>query len=345
MSNNNEWYRTKDFLVVEDDGNFVTLKIHKDVYEMACVCDDVDYSTMHRVGSNIDLYPDSIESIERTDVPKGTLYTGTLDDCLTYPGTSHFYTVYVPAQYSEAQEVNLLIVLDGDWQQTINMKMNHVMDNMIADGEIPVTIKLCVNSGEWNDPEYVGPGYPLVTTYSTNDNRSIEFDRIDSVFSDFLLNELMPIALKGYNISKDPKKVLLTGNSSGAAAAFAAAYHRPDSFGNIWCSCSSFTNMRGGNLLANAIRLHDKRDFRVYISNAENDLNVIYGDLYTASWEVSKALEYKGYDFIMVINKAGHSDLYNCKELPDVLRWTWGDGSLKTRHTRIFTGTAFPIRY
>ena len=345
MRTNDDWYRTNDMLVEADDGEFVIVKIHKSIYEM-CRTDITgrpreDVASYERIGTNMDLYPDSPESLLRADVPEGVCREGVLRDCKAYPGTSHAYVLYVPAQYDGTQAANLLIVLD---RERFDEKMRRVMDNMTADGEIPPTVVLGVSAGTWNDPEYVGPGYPVLGTEHNNDNRSIEFDRIDNVFGAFMINELLPVALHGLNITKDPKKVLVTGFSSGGSCVCVLAYHYPDYFGNIWCNCGSIVAMRGGELIPTAIRQHEKRNFRAYISVGENDLNNIFGDRMTTSWDYAKALEYKGNDFILVINQAGHGDLYNSIELPDVLRWTWGSGALKTRHTRVFTGCAYPIR-
>ena len=346
MNSNHEWYRREDVKLIDDDGEFVTIKLHKSVYELAR-CEitggtpEKDKVFWTYCGQNSDLYPESTESLARDDVPKGAHWDGVLPDCKTYPGVNHAFTVYVPAQYDGTRPANLYVTLDNMFRHE---KTRIVMDNMIADGEIPVTIGLGIYAGQFNDPEYIGPGYPVFGNEHSNDHRSIEFDRVDNVLSGFLINEMMPFALQGLNVTGDPKKILISGNSSGGTGVFAAAYHRPDVFGNIWCSCGSVVGMRGGHLLATALRQHARRKFRAYISVGENDLNNVFGDRMTASWEIAKSMEYVGNDFILVINQGGHGDLYGPKELPDVLRWTWGSGALKLRHTRVFTGCAYPVR-
>src|ERR1700685_124622 len=83
------------------------------------------------------------DSQRHESIPRGTLqkFSWTSQGGM-YPGMARDYWVYVPAQYSAAKPACLIVVQDGagavnesgDWRYPI------VLDNLIAQGSIPVTI-------------------------------------------------------------------------------------------------------------------------------------------------------------------------------------------------------------
>ena len=109
---------------------------------------------------------------------------------------------------------------DGD------MRAQNVMDNLIYRREIPVMIAVFINPGRRPDqPE------PTLSNWGDRDtNRPTEYNTLDDKYARVIVDELLPVLYKDYNISKDPERHGIGGSSSGAIAAFTVAWERPDAF-------------------------------------------------------------------------------------------------------------------
>ena len=112
-----------------------------------------------------------------------------------------------------------------------------VFDNLIHQKAMPVTIAVFVN-----------PGTIPATKPGAKDrsNRSFEYDSLGDRYAKFLVDEFLPVALKGLNVSNDPKQRAVCGISSGGICAFTVAWEKPDQFGKVLSHIGSFTNIRGG---------------------------------------------------------------------------------------------------
>ena len=99
-----------------------------------------------------------------------------ITDSDIYPGTEREVQVYVPKQYDGSQAACLLVCMDG-----ILYDATTVMDNLIASGEMPVTIGVFVQPGVVRDEE------GEVVRY----NRCKEFDSTDELFARFLEQEVL----------------------------------------------------------------------------------------------------------------------------------------------------------
>ena len=189
-----------------------------------------------------------------------------------------------------------------------------VLDNLIAKGELPMTIALMIAPGD------KGPGLPI---YGGSGNRSIEYDSVDDLYAKFLIDELMPATVGKYNISTKPEDNCIYGISSSGNSALAVAWHRNDRFGKLITASGSFVNIRGAHVWPFAIRSHEKKNIKLFMTVGELDLNIVFGDWLTANYDVAKALEYRGYDYMMAVHKAGHTAAVMHYMLPDALRWLW----------------------
>lgn len=233
-----------------------------------------------------------------------------------YPGIERDYWVYVPAQYSAARRACLLIVQDGagavnetgDWRYPV------VLDNLIAQGAIPVTIGVFINPGVL--PKGTGDVPPLF-------NRSFEYDSVDDRYARFLMDELLPEVKKHWNISDDPNDRGIAGASSGAIAAFSAAMLRPDAFHRVLSFIGSYSNLRGGNQWPDLIRKMEPAVLRVFLQDGDHDLNIFAGNWWLGNQEMASALEYRGYELKFVTGTEGHNGKHGGAVLPDALRWLW----------------------
>ena len=91
-------------------------------------------------------YPEHPDSLKKPDAPAGKIEGpfGWRSDI--FPGTERNYWVYVPAQYDGSREACVMIVQDG-LNRAEGWKLPIVMDNLIHQNEMPVTIGIFVAPG------------------------------------------------------------------------------------------------------------------------------------------------------------------------------------------------------
>ena len=75
-------------------------------------------------------------------VPIGTLTKHTFSQSKVFPGTTRNYWVYVPAQYDGSKPACVHVEQDG-----VQFNMPAIFDQLIASGEMPVTIGVFVQPG------------------------------------------------------------------------------------------------------------------------------------------------------------------------------------------------------
>ena len=229
------------------------------------------------------------------------------------------YYVYLPAQYDASEPAALMIFQDGhayvdttnDWRVPI------VLDNLIAKGEMPVTIGL-----------FITPGHPtedFLENRFRNANRANEYDEMDDRYVTMLLTELVPELKKTLNISEDRKMHAIAGLSSGAICAWTAAWQRPDYFHKVLSHIGSYTNIRGGHNYPFLIRKSTPKDIKIYMQDGTNDLNNIYGDWHISNLQMASALRFKDYDVETNWGTGGHDGNHGGAILAESLKWLWSD--------------------
>ena len=271
------------------------------------------------------------DSLPMDGVPKGEIRGPFKIDSKAYPGTFHTYWVYVPAQYDPSVPASLMIFNDGQafMNPAGDVRAQNVMDNLIYRREIPVMIGAFINPG--HTPEQPEPTQAEWGDRTTN--RPTEYNSLDDRYPRVIVDELMPMLYKDYNISKDPERHGIGGASSGAIAAFTVAWNRPDDFRKVLSIVGSFVNLRGGHAYADIVRKSDRKPIRVYLQDGRNDnrgvrANGEYDE--TRDWffqnvRLMKALTEKGYDvnYTWGINK--HGQKMGGPIVPDMMRWLWRD--------------------
>ncbi len=180
----------------------------------------------------------------QTDVPQGKLTNGTFTTSKVFPSTVRDYSVYVPAQYKSGEPANLMVFMDGKNYSKAKgaFRVPVVLDNLIHQQAIPTTIAVFVNPGT------IPAGKPSAQNRSTQSrsNRSFEYDSLGDRYANFLIDEFLPVALDGLQVSSDPADRAVCGISSGGICAFTVAWERPDQFGKVLSHIGSYTNIRGG---------------------------------------------------------------------------------------------------
>ena len=256
-------------------------------------------------------------AISASAADKSIIIDGKIENSKFYPGTVHEYKVYIPKQYDGTKPACLYLGLDGILYNAIA-----VMDTLIANGEMPVTIGVFVKPGRISNDS-------TVIRY----NRSNEFDRIDDTFAKFIETELLPTAASNklpdgrtIKISSDPNDRAISGASSSGIASFNATFLRPDLFSRIYTTCGTFVSMRGGHEYPALIRKYEPRPMRVYIHDGSKDAwNPLFGHWYEQNLLVASALEFGGYEYKAVWDDGNHSIKNGSRLFPDAMRYLWKD--------------------
>lgn len=255
------------------------------------------------------------DSLPQAGVPQGTVTPYRWSHSTIYPGTERDYWVYVPAQYDGSTPACLMVFQDAALYLT-QANVPTVFDNLIHNGNMPVTIGVFLSPGE------PGPGLPI---YGGGDNRSLEYDSLGDRYARFLLEEVLPEVEKTVNLTDNPEGRAICGISSGGICAFTVAWERPDAFRKVVTHCGSFTHIRGGHQYPFMIRRTPPKPLRVFLQSGEKDLNVVFGDWALANRTMASALAYQGYDHQLVMGEGGHSLKHGAAIFPDTMRWLWRD--------------------
>jgi gluconolactonase len=270
---------------------------------------------------NYTLGPDSLP---QAGVPKGSVTKYQLPPGKFYPGTPHDYSVYVPTQYNSAKPAPFMIFFDGGGSINGGEHVTTVFDNLIAKHELPPLIGI-----------FIDPGVlPAVSDQAQNRfERVFEYDSLSDRYANFLIGELIPAVAQKYNLSNDPNDRGLSGASTGAVCAFAAAWNRPDQFRRVISFIGTYVAMKGADALPALIRKTEPKPIRIFLQDGKRDHIVAaepFGTFYAGSWPINnqvmfEAFESAGYDAKLTIGDGGHDRKQGSAIMPEALRWLWRD--------------------
>ncbi len=262
-----------------------------------------------------DDYQPGPDSVVQTNVPQGEVLEFTFANSKIFPGTTRAVKVYVPKQYDPTKPACLFVNQDGvRWNAPV------VFDNLIAKGEMPVTIGV-----------FVAPGR-LPANDSTNAldrfNRSYEFDGLGDSYANFLLDELLPAVEekttsdgRSIKLSKSANDRAIAGESSGGIAAFTVAWERPDAFSRVFTTVGTYVGLRGGEIYPTLIRKFEPKPLRVFLQDGSGDLNIYGGDWWMANQTMERALVFAGYEVNHAWGDGGHPGKQGTAIFPDAMRW------------------------
>lgn len=265
-------------------------------------------------GGNLEVYTTPAEAKEQAGIAKGKLTQMPKWASKIFEGTTRDWWVYVPAQYKAASPACVMVFQDG---QNAKNYVPVVFDNLIAKGEMPVTVGI-----------FLAPG----TRADGRSNRSFEYDTLSDQYARFLLEEILPEVEKTYPLRHDAASRAIGGISSGGICAWTVAWERPNEFSKVLSWVGSFTNIasgdskrEGGHNYAALIRKTPKKPIRIFLQDGENDLDNAHGNWPLANQQMAKSLAFAGYDYQFVWGQGFHSDRHGRAVLPDSLRWLWRD--------------------
>jgi enterochelin esterase family protein len=247
----------------------------------------------------------------KADVPHGRVERFQFTNSTVFPGTIRDGGVYVPTQYDPSKPAALMVFQDGMGYLSTNgaWRVPLVFDNLIAAGQMPVTIAIFLNPG----------------SREGQSNRSFEYDSLGDAYAKFLINEVIPFVTNKFSLvlTSDSEMRAICGSSSGGICAFTVAWERPDQFRKVLSTIGSFTNIRGGHNYPALIRKTERKPIRVFLQDGSNDLNNLHGDWPLANQAMASALRFMGYDHRFVLGDGSHNSRHGGAILPDALRWLW----------------------
>jgi enterochelin esterase family protein len=265
-------------------------------------------------GSQLEVWATHPDSREHSGVPKGNVRQMPPWESQIFKGTKRDWWIYVPAQYRDDRPAAVMVFQDGNgpraWVPT-------VFDNLIAKGEMPVTVGIFIEPGGRNAPR---------------DNRSVEYDSLSDVYARFLLEEILPEVEKTVKLRHDGASRAIAGQSSGGICAFTVAWERPDAFAKVISWTGSFTNIAAGSDLHSGghnyealVRRVPKKPIRIVLQDGSNDLDNVNGNWFLSNQTLAKSLEFAGYDVRTDWGPGFHNYLHGRAIFPDALRWLWRD--------------------
>lgn len=267
-------------------------------------------------------YPVSPDSQEQPGVPKGEVLKFTFENSKIFPGTWREYWVYVPKQYSPDKPACLYVNQDGS--ERLQWGANVVFDNLIHKKEMPITIAVYIAHGR---VRAANPDAAL-----DRFNRSFEYDGLGDNYVRFLLEELLPDVEtkktsdgRAIRLSKNGNDRAIGGSSSGAIAAFTAAWERPDAFSRVFSTIGTYVGLRGGHNYSTLIRKYEPKPLRVFLQDGSNDLNIYGGDWWMANQAMERSLIFSGYEVSHVWGEGAHNGRHGTALFPDAMRWLWKD--------------------
>jgi len=232
-----------------------------------------------------------------------------------YAGTLRDYWVYIPKQYNEKSPANLMVFQDGYYyiDESKPMKATQAVGKLVDANKIPPTVCVFVNPGIVEKP--------TKADHHPDTQRSIEYDSVNDQYTRFLVNELLPEALEGLNISQNPLCRAIVGFSSGGICAWSVAWHRPDLFANVLSHCGSFVDIRGGGKFPYLIRNEFPKNIRMYFQSGLHDLDTKYGNWALGNKQMESALKFKGYEHKFEFGQEGHNLIHGAKLLESSIEW------------------------
>jgi sugar lactone lactonase YvrE/enterochelin esterase-like enzyme len=242
----------------------------------------------------------------------------TFEKSKVFPDTVRDYWVYVPKQYDASKPACVYVNQDG-----VQFNAPAVFDELIHKKEMPITIGVFVTPGRVK-----APSDKALDRF----NRSYEYDGLGDAYARFLLDELLPDVEtkatkdgRAIKLSKEGNDRGIGGSSSGAIAAFTAAWERPDAFRRVFSAIGTYVGLRGGNNYPTLIRKLEPKPLRVFLQDGSHDLNIYGGDWWMANQEMERAFQFAGYEVNHVWGEGGHSNDQGKEVFPDAMRWLWKD--------------------
>ncbi len=293
-----------------------------------------------KFGGSLNVTAYGPDSYAKPGVPQGKLSEKMVHKSKIYDGMLSDWWIYAPAQYDASKPAALTVWQDGQGHisRTGGPRTMNVVDNLIHQGRIPVMIQVFISPGDIAAAAGT-PTYSFVSNFSKTTGRtlkdsmrSVEYDTVTGRYARFLREEIIPEVASKYNIRKDAYSHGIQGSSSGAIAAFNAAWFEPDLFSRVLSHIGTYTSIQwqpgaidGGNIYPFRVRKEEKRNLRVWLQDGSEDVESPHGSWPLQNIQMANSLKLRGYDFHFSFGAGPHSGAHGNAELPLSLAWLWRD--------------------
>lgn len=298
-----------------------------------------------KFGGQTDLPAFGPMSYQQPGVPAGILSEKITHTSKIYDAMQSDYWIYVPAQYDPKVPAALMVFQDGGAfldRQGRNPALN-VIDNLIAQKQIPVMICVFTNPGEIGGAPGT-PTYNFVKRYADKWQRELKdsmrstlYDTVSDRYARFLRDEILADVQAKYNIRRDAYSRAIMGVSSGGICAFNAAWQMTDQFSRVISWIGSFVSIQwkedpsvpdGGQEYPHKILREPKRNIRVWLQDGSQDMSNSwyerrYGNWTLANIHMANALKLADYDFHFSFGNGTHSGAHGAAEFPAQMSWLW----------------------
>ena len=217
--------------------------------------------------------------------------------------------LYTPPAYDarRALPYPLVLAFDGDnYRDTMPLPL--ILDTLLATRRAPAFVAVLVDD-------------------SSDGARIAELGNAARM-ADFLARQLVPWVRHGWNVTRDPHRVIVTGSSAGGLAAAYVAFARPDLFGNVWSQSGAFwRGAEGSNgppweWLTHEVQAVPRKDVRFYLDVGELEDHPTLGgsgpNFRDANRRFRDALKAKGYEVTYTEVPGGnHAERWWRVRLPD----------------------------
>ena len=203
-----------------------------------------------------------------------------------------------------------MVFQDGDAYKT--ERVGTVVDNLIADGKMPVT--------------HPRPPEPRHQRRRLQEPQRRIRHAVRPLRHASWPTKFSHASPKTTRLAGRPSLIAPSGEPrSGGICAFTAAWHRPDLFGKVLSQIGSFTNIRGGNAYPELVKSTDAKPIKIMLTDGTNDLINRYGNWWQANEAMFAALKAKGYTVEFLRDRGFHAYWTCGRQLPEALRWLWSD--------------------
>jgi gluconolactonase len=261
------------------------------------------------------------KSAQKKEAPKyeGEMITFDFAQSKIFPGTTRKVSVYVPKGYDGKTAACVHVNQDG-----VQFNAPTVFDRLIGEKSIPMLIGVFITPGRVEPPAGVAGNARM--------NRSFEYDGLGDNYVRFLIEELLPFVEtqktkdgRAIVLSKNGNDRSIAGTSSGAIAAFTAAWERPDAFSRVFSGIGTYVGLRGGHAYPTLIRKVEPKPLRVFLEDGSNDLNIYGGDWWMANQAMERSLVFAGYEVDHQWGDGKHNGQHATQLFPDAMKWLWKD--------------------
>jgi enterochelin esterase-like enzyme len=231
--------------------------------------------------------------------------------------------VYVPKQLAAGSEAPFIVGADGPDQLLFT-----VLDNLIHQKRVPAMVAISIGNGSGD---------------AQGSQRGLEYDTMSATYAEFVETEVLPLVEEKCNVklTKNPDARATMGCSSGAAAALAMAWYRPDLYHRVLSYSGTYVNQQwphNPETPHGAWGFHEElipnspvKPLRIWMHVGDRDLlnpNIMRDEMHDwvlANERMAKVLAEKGYPYQFVFARASGHGARRVKEqtLPGALEWLW----------------------